>query len=165
MAGGPISPISIGLGTSGRGYPGIYVGATNARRFQPHLIVEASLSTNTVTVDLIFQFPKTLPSGTCKLHILMMANATTGAAYGQISWASAAIGDTPDTITLNSEGAAAALYTWTAGDDDELIEYELTLDADTPVAGEYCVMRVVFGNSASHNLAQVMAAFFEIVWE
>lgn len=165
MAGGPIGPISLALDTGGRGYPGIYVGATNSRRYQPHLIVEASLSTNTVVVDLVFPFPKALPTGTCKLHILMMANATSGAAYGQVSWASAAIGDTPDTITLNSEGAAAALHTWASGDDDELIEYELNLDADTPVAGEYCVMRVTFGNSASHTLAQVMAAWFEIVWE
>lgn len=166
MTGGPIAPISIAYDTNGRVYPGIYVGATNSRRFQPHVLVESSLSTNTGKVTLIFPFPKdTLPSGTLKLHLLLMANATSGAAYAQVSWASVAIGDTPDTITLNSEGAAAVIHTWATGDDDELISYKLTLDADTPVSAEFLLLELTFGNNASHNLAAEMAAWAEILWE
>lgn len=164
MAGGPVAPRGIAFEDT-NAYPGVYLGATNARQFQVDGLVVASLGTGTAVVRIEFDMPEgSLPSGTCTLRLYLYANATSGAAYVQVSWASVATADTPDTISLNTEGAAAAMHTWASGDDDEQIEYTLTLDADTPVAGETIQAQLTFGNTASHNLAAVMAFKADIVF-
>ncbi len=160
MAGGPIHPCSIEFDTDGLCYPGAHVGATNGRRTRGVCVV-ASLSGDTVT-DLEFEMPQVLPSGTAKLRIRALANATTGAAKVNPAWASVAVGDTPDTITLTAEGTTT--ITWATGDDDELLEALVTLGADTIVADELVKMQVTFETSG-WTLAQIACFNFSIIWE
>ncbi|MFA5937548.1 MAG: hypothetical protein WC822_06760 [Candidatus Paceibacterota bacterium] len=159
MAGGPLLPIGINYDTDGLNYPGPYVGAGNARLIPVHTKVQASLSGDTL-LYLIFRLPATLPTGTLKLAILLIANATTGNAKVNPAWASVAVTENPDTITLNAEGvstiAPSAADTW--------VETKVTLDADTAVGGEFIMMAVTF-TTASWTLAVISGWTFYLLWE
>lgn len=149
MAGGPIFPCSAFPATAGNTFPRFHSGATNSRRIEG-LGVLASIGADS-TWHLVFAMPPSaLPSGTCKLRLLALANATSGSAKVNPKWASVAPGENPDTATLNAEGTST--LTWAAGDNDDFKELKITLDADTPVAGELIVMDLVF-ETASWSLA------------
>jgi len=139
MTGGPFTPISVAFDTNGSAYPGVHVGASNSRRFQPMFKVGGGLQTAT-DIWLMFQFPKSLPSGQAKLDLHAMANATVGSAIFVPSWASVGEAENPDTATLNSEGTQA--IDWNTNDEDDIKTLEFNLDADTPVAGEFCMVQL-----------------------
>lgn len=125
------------------------VGATNSRRLMPHFGIVASLGAN---VDVRYHFYiQTAPSATLKAVLTAIANATTGNAKVNISWAA---GSDPnfDTLSLTAEGTTT--ITWASGDTDEMKTTKITLDATTlPTAGQYLILQVRFETS-SWTLAQ-----------
>jgi hypothetical protein len=161
MAGGPIFPSSAYPVTGGRVFPNFHVGAGANSKHDEGLGVEASVGAD-ATWRLRFQMPPTLPSGTCKLRLLALANATSGNAKVNPKWASVAPEESPSGATLNAEGTST--LTWGAGDNDQYKELKITLDADTPVASEMMVLDLVFETS-SWTLAQISTWIASIIWE
>lgn len=162
MAGGPIFPNSAFPVTAGKVFPNIHVGAGANSKHDEGLGVMASLDGDAIW-RLRFQMPPTsLPSGTCKLRLLALANATSGAAKVNAKWASVAAGEDPSSATLIAEGVAT--LTWAAGNNDDYLELKITLDADTPVAGEVIVLDLVFETS-SWTLAQVSTWQASVIFE
>lgn len=161
MAGGPIFPRSAVPVTDGRVFPYTYVGAGANSKHEMGLGVQASVGADS-TWRLRFQMPPTLPSGTGKLRLLALANATSGSAKVNPKWASVAVGEDPSSATLNAE--TTQTVTWGAGDNDKYKELKVTLDADTLVASEEVVMDLVFETS-SWTLAAVSCWIASIIWE
>src|SRR3990167_4602797 len=113
MAGGPIFPRSVYLGgAAGRLFPNFHVGAGANSKYDEGIGVGASLASDSVA-ELRFQMPPTLPTGTCKLKLRALANATSGAAKVNPSWASVAVEEDPSGATLTAEGTGT--ITWAAG--------------------------------------------------
>jgi len=160
MAGGPIYPIASPsvIGAAGRLFPWVHIGGGNSREL-PGMGAMASMSADSICY-LAFRMPATLPSGTCKLVLLAQSLATTGDAKINPSWASVAVTENPDTITLNAEGVTT--ITWAAA--TTFIETKITLDADTPVGGEIIYIALLFA-TASWTLAQVSTWNFYILFE
>jgi len=161
MAGGPIFPCSAFPNTAGNTFPRFHSGGTNSRRIEG-LGVLASIGSDSVWHLVFAMPPSALPSGTCKLRLLALANATSGSAKVNPKWASVAAGENPDTATLNAEGTST--LTWAAGDNDDFKELKITLDADTPVAGELIVMDLTF-ETASWTLAVDSSWLPSVIWE
>lgn len=160
MAGGPLFPSSIGYPSNGLVYPGYHIGTTNSRQWGGHKAV-ASLGSDAV-LELVFEMPQSLPTGTGKLRVTAIADATSGNAVINPGWASLAVGEDYDTISMNAEGNTT--ITWSTGDDEELLESLITLDADTLVADEFTVMQITFV-SASWTLAAISTFTMSIIWE
>lgn len=162
MAGGPILPHSAYPVTAGRVFPNFHVGAGANSKHDQGLGVEASVGADSTWRLRFLMPPSALPSGTCKLRLLALANATSGNAKVNPKWASVAPEEDPSGATLNAEGTSTV--TWGASDNDQYKELKVTLDADTPVAGEVIVMDLVFETS-SWTLAQVSTWIPSIIWE
>lgn len=161
MAGGPIfSMISIPV-TVDRVFPNIHVGAGSNSKQDEGLGVEASVGGDCIW-RLRFTMPPTLPSGTCKLDLWALANATTGNAKIAPKWASVAVEEDPSSATLNSEGTQT--LSWGSGDNDQYKRLTVVLDADTPVAGEVIVMDLTFETS-SWTLAAISTWQPRIIFE
>lgn len=111
---------------------------------------------------LRFAMPPALPTGTCKLKLWALANATSGNAKVNPKWASVAAEEDPSSATLQAE--TVQTLTWAAGDNDQYKELLITLDADTPVAGEMIVMDLTF-ETASWTLAAVSTWIPRVIWE
>ena len=89
MAGGPLLPSSTYPATTTLAFPNFHVGAgANVKRMEG-LGVQASVGADT-TWELVFLMPPTLPTGTGKLRLLALANATTGNAKVNVKWVSIA---------------------------------------------------------------------------
>ncbi len=161
MAGGPIIPHSAFPVTAGRVFPNFHVGAGANSKHDEGLGVEASVGADS-TWRLRFQVPPSLPTGTGKLRLLALANATSGVAKVNPKWVSVAVEEDPSGATLNAEGTSTV--TWGAGDNDQYKELKVTLDADTLVASEEVVMDLVF-ETTSWTLAQVSTWIASIIWE
>ncbi len=161
MAGGPIFPHSAFPATAAKVFPNFHVGAGANSKHDEGLGVMASVDAD-ATWRLRFQMPPTLPTGTGKLRLLALANATSGVAKVNAKWASVAVEEDPSSATLNAE--TTSTVTWSAGDDDQYKELKVTLDADTLVAGEEVVMDLVF-ETTSWTLAQVSTWIASIIWE
>lgn len=161
MAGGPIFPCSIYPVTADRIFANVHVGAGSNSKHDEGLGVEASLGAD-ATWRLRFQLPPVLPSGTGKLRLIALANATSGNAKVNPKWVSVAMEEDPSSATLNAEGTST--LAWSTGDNDQYKELKVTLDADTLVAGEIVVMDLVFETS-SWTLAQISTWIASIIWE
>jgi hypothetical protein len=161
MAGGPILPHSAVPVTAGRVFPNIHVGAGSNSKHDEGLGVEASVGADAIW-RLRFLMPPTLPTGTGKLRLLCLANATSGAAKINPKWASVAVEEDPSSATLQAE--TTQTVTWGAGDNDQYKELKVTLDADTLVANEVVVMDLTF-ETASWTLAQILTVIASIIWE
>lgn len=161
MAGGPIFPHSAYPATSGRVFPNFHVGAGANSKHDEGLGVEASVGADS-TWRLRFKMPPTLPTGTCKLDLWALANATSGNAKVNAKWASVAVEEDPSSATLNAEGTST--LSWGAGDNDQYKNLKITLDADTVVANEVIVMDLVF-ETASWTLAAVSTWQPSVIWE
>src|SRR4030066_221175 len=103
MSGGPIFPNSIYPVTAGRVFPNFHVGAGANSKHDEGLGVEASVGADS-TWRLRFQMPPVLPTGTGKLRLLALANATSGDARVNPKWVSVAVGEDPSSATLVAEG-------------------------------------------------------------
>ena len=162
MAGGPVFSHSAFPVTAGNVFPNFHVGAGANSKQDEGLGVAASIGADS-TWRLRFKMPPTtLPSGTFKLDLWALANATTGDAKVNPKWASVATEESPSGATLNAEGTST--LTWGAGDNDQYKNLKITLDADTPVAGETIVLDLVF-ETTSWTLAQVSTWQASVIWE
>lgn len=161
MPGGPIFPHSAFAVTSSRVFPNVHVGAGANSKHDEGLGVEASLGADG-TWRCRFQMPPTLPTGTCKLRLLALANATSGAAKVNPKWVSVAVGEDPSSATLVAE--TVQTLTWAAAENDKYKELKIVLDADVPVASEEIVMDIVFETSG-WTLAQVSTWIASVIWE
>ena len=161
MSGGPIFPNSAYPVTAGNVFPNFHVGAGANSKHDEGMCVAASIAADS-TWRLRFQMPPTLPSGTGKLRLLALANATSGAAKVNPKWVSVAVEENPSSATPVAE--TVQTVTWAAGDNDQYKELKVTLDADTLVAGEIVVMDLVF-ETASWTLASVSTWVASIIWE
>ena len=153
----PVSRIPI---TAGKVQPRIHFGATNSRAIEG-MGVMASLDGNAAWHVLFPRMPNPLPAGTPTLVVRALANATTGVARVNPSWASFAVEETYDTLTLNAEGVQSV--TWASGDADQFKEATFTLDADTVVAGEMIFLSLGFETS-SWTLAAASTWLAFITW-
>lgn len=163
MAGGPIFPNSQYPATaSGLVFPNFHVSAASGSKHDEGLGVAASIGADAIWRLRFHMPPTSLPSGTGKLRLLALANATTGNAKVNPKWASVAVEEDPGGATLNAE--TTQTVSWGAGDNDQYKELKVTLDADTLVAGEVVVMDLVFETS-SWTLAQVSTWIPSIIWE
>jgi len=143
-------------------FPNFHVGAGANSKHDDGLGVEASVGADS-TWRLRFLMPPTsLPTGTCKLRLLALANATSGDAKVNPKWVSVAVEESPSGATPVAEGTST--LTWAAGDNDQYKELKITLDADTPTAGEVIVLELVF-ETTSWTLAQVSTWIASVIWE
>ncbi len=162
MAGGPIFPCSVFPVTTDRVFPNIHVGAGSNSKHTQGLGVQASVGADSIWRLRFVMPPTALPSGTCKLRLLALANATSNAAKVNPKWASVAANEDPSAATLQAEGTTTV--TWAAGGNDKFTETKITLDGDTPVAGEIIAMDLVFETS-SWTLAVVSTWLASVIWE
>lgn len=162
MAGGPIFPFSAVPRTAGKVFPNVHKGNTNSKLISG-LGVMASLDAD-ATYDLLFQMPPSIPSGTPKLILLALANATANSAKVNPKWSAVSrSGGNPDTASLTAEGTSTV--TWASGDNDDFKETKITLDATTaPAAEQVLVMELVFETS-SWTLAAVSTWIPYVIWE
>lgn len=160
MAGGPIFPHSE-YPVSANVFRNIHVGAGANSKHDEGMGVVASLGADAIW-RLRFQMPPALPTGTCKLRILALANATSGAAKINPKWVSVAVEESPSGATLVAEGTNTV--TWAAGDNDQYKSLVVVLDADTPVASEEIVMDLTFETSG-YTLAQISTWIVSVIWE
>ncbi len=161
MAGGPILASSIYLGgASGNLFPNFYIPATNtnAAGALEGIGVVASLAADAAAV-LQFNMPESLPTGTFKLRILSMANATSGVMKLTIKDKNVAAGASLGTSTLNTETQVS--QTWATA--DILVENKVTLTT-TPAANDIVTVLATF-NTASWTLAAVSTHQLSLVWE
>lgn len=163
MSGGPKFPDSVYYGTSGKIFPNLHSTTTNASVFEGHGCM-ASLDADT-DLQLEFEMPPDLPSGTAKLVCRAMANATSNDAKFNVRWKSFATEEDLD-IAKGSYPTAEGTQTitWASGDDDVYKEVKVTLDADTVTAAETIHMYVTF-ETTDWDLAAVSTWKFFIVWE
>jgi hypothetical protein len=163
MAGGPILPLSQ-FPVSEHVFPRVHVGAgANSKHDEGLGVTDAT----TLDADAIWRLrflmpPSSLPSGTGKLRLLSLANATTGVLKVNPKWASVAVEEDPSSATLNAEGTST--ITWGAGDNDQYKETKITLDADTLVADEVVAMDLTFEDTAT-TLAVESTHYAAIIWE
>lgn len=157
MAGGPISPFSA-YPTDSNTFPNVYVGGGANSKHEEGLGVAASLAADTIW-RLRFAIPPTVPTGTMKLRLLALANATSGAAKVTVKDAVVAAGSSPSGATLTSE--TQATLTWTTV--DVYVEAKVTLTT-TAVGNSILVVDLTF-NTTSWTLAQVSTWQAFLLWE
>lgn len=162
-AGGPIFPASAFPVTSGFVYPGCHVGAgANSKQDCGMQVTDATTLTTDAIWRLRFWMPPTLPTGTAKLKIWALANATSNAVKINPKWAMVAAEADPSGAALNAEGTQT--ITWAAGDNDQYKELLVVLDATTVTAGNMLVMDLTFEDT-SFTLAVVSTYHVAVIWE
>jgi hypothetical protein len=162
MAGGPLFPLSAYPKTAGSCFPNVYIGGGANSKEEEGLGVAASIAADS-TWRLRFQIPPAIPTGTAKLLLRALANATTGVAKVTPQLAKVAGGASPSAATLVAE--AQQTVTWTAV--DVYVDTKVTLTNTTIATGDEnkaLVADIVF-NSASWTLAQVSTWFISLIWE
>ena len=161
MAGGPIYPSSAYPATAGNVFPNFYAGGGgNASPHDEGLGVAASLGADS-TWELRFPLPPTIPSGTLKLRLLALANATSGVAKVTVKDTNVAAGASPSAAALTSE--TQQTLTWGAGDNDKYKEIKVAL-TPTPNGNDLLVVALVF-NTTGWTLAQTSTWLASIIWE
>mgnify|MGYP003133399567 CR=1 FL=1 len=163
MPGGPLFPCSAFPVTSGLVFQRVHVGAGSNSKQDVGLGVADATTLNADGIwRLRFGLPPKLPSGTCTLRLWSLANATTGVLKINPKWASVAQEEDPSSATLQAEGTQTV--TWGAGDADVYKLTDVTLDADTAVAGEILVMDLVFEDTGT-TVAVASTHYATILWE
>ena len=119
----------------------------------------ASLGTDS-DLELRFQMPPNIPSGTFKLLTTCLANATTGTMKYTVKDADVANGASPSAATLSSETQNSV--TWTAA--DVYVQTKTPLTHSTPAANDVSVVDVDF-NTSGYTLAQIATCRFVEIWE
>lgn len=161
MSGGPIFPSSVYLGgASGLLFPNFYIPATNTNGAGAieGIGVVASLGSNAPAV-LQFNMSEVIPTGTLKLRLLAMANATSGVAKVTVADKNVAAGNSLGTSTLNTETQLS--QTWATA--DILVENKIVLTS-APNANDILTVLITF-NTTSWTLAAVSTWQASLVWE
>jgi hypothetical protein len=123
MAGGPVSPSSVYLGTTGNLFPNFYAGGGgNASAHDEGIGVVASLAADS-TAELRFPMPPSIPTGTLKLMIRGMGAVSTQVAKFQVSDNSCGTGVSPSGLTLTAEAASSVTFASV----DQYIDTKVTL--------------------------------------
>lgn len=163
MAGGPIGPSTVYLGgASGNLFPNFYAGAGgNASSHDEGIGVAASLASTSVA-ELRFPMPPSIPTGTLKLMVRCLANATSGTALFTVSDASCGNGVSPSGLSLTSETQASV--TWAAGDNDKYKDTKVSLTT-SPAANDSLVVALTFNSTGGWSLAQTLTAMTWVLWE
>lgn len=169
MAGGPLLPSSIYVGgASGNLTLAFYVGttATGTGAVAGYSALEgvgviASLGADALAV-LQFNMPEIIPSGTLKLRLLAMANATSGNAkldiIDGVTSPNAAIGASNFTTEA---GSPTITQGWTTV--DVLVENKVNLTV-APVANQVVTVILAF-RTLNWTLAQASVWQASLVWE
>lgn len=162
MAGGPIFPTSaFPNDTSGRIFANFHAGAGgNASSHDEGLGVMASLSAD-ATWELRFPMPPSIPSGTFKLRLLALANATSGTAKLTVKDGRCPAGSSPSAASLTSETQTSV--TWSTGNNDQYLETKVTLTV-VPQANDMIVVGLTFQTSG-WTLSQVSTWIASVIWE
>ena len=160
MAGGPISPSSVYLGgASGNLFPNFYAGGGgNAAPHDEGIGVVASLAADAVA-ELRFPMPPSIPTGTLKLMVRVMANATTGNILFTVSDGACGTGTSPSATTLTGETQSTA----TISAVDKYLDTKVTLTT-VPTANQTLIVAITF-NHTSWTLAQVLTCLVWVLWE
>jgi hypothetical protein len=162
VAGGPILPHSVFPVTAGSCFDFVYVGGGANSKQDLGMGVAASIAAD-ATWRLRFQLPPVIPSGTAKLLLRALANATTGAAKVTPQLAKVAGGSSPSAATLTAE--AQQTVTWTAV--DVYMDTKVTLANTVPGTGDeddVLLCDLVF-NSTGWTLAQQSCWQVFLIWE
>lgn len=144
-------------------FPNFHAGAGAGSKYDEGLgLADATTLTADATWSLRFHVPPAVPTGTMKLRILSLANASTGNVVVDPQWASIAGNEDPSATALNAEGDTT--ITFTAVDDYK--ETKITLDADAGgvAANDIIVMNLVFKNTGT-TVAAVSTHVCSIIWE
>jgi hypothetical protein len=161
MAGGPITPVSQVPQGNGNLFPFIYQGGGgNAAPYDEMMGVVASLGADS-TWMLRFPIPESIPSGTAKLRLLALANASTGNAKVTVNDAVVAAGSSPSAASLTAE--TQATLSWSSGDADKYKEAKVTL-TPSMVANSVLVAALTF-NTSGWTLAQNSGWYALLIWE
>ncbi len=158
---GTILPSSVYLGgATGLLFPNFYIPATNTNGAGAldGIGVVGSLGSDANAV-LQFNMPEVIPSGTLKLRLLAMANATSGVAKLTVKDKNVAAGASLGTSTLNSETQTS--QTWATA--DILVENKVTLTS-TPTANDILTVVLNF-NTSGWTLTAQSTWQATIVWE
>jgi hypothetical protein len=145
--------------TAGNLFPNVYAGGGgNASTHDAGWGVAASLGSD-VTLELRFQMPAAIPTGTFKLVTYCLANASSGVVKYTISDADVANGASPSAATLTGETQTS--ITWAAV--DQYVVTKTPLTHSTPAANDVSIVAIKFQTSG-WTLAQIMTcSFTEIV--
>lgn len=164
MAGGPIYPSSAyPADTVGRLFPNFYAGGGgNAAPHDEGLGVMASLSAD-ATWELRFPVPPIIPTGTVKLRVLSLANATSGVLKFTVKDGRCPAGSSPSGATLTSETQSS--LTWSTGNNDEYMETKLALTGLGSLAGNDVVVVAITFNTTGTTLAAVSTHLVSLIWE
>ncbi len=162
MAGGPIYPTSAyPADSAGRLFASFYAGSGgNAAPHDEGLGVKASLDAD-ATWELRFPMPPSIPTGTLKLRLLALANATSGFAKVTVKDGTCPAGSIPSSVTLTSESQISPA--WLSGSADKYIESKVALSA-TPSGNDMLVVALTF-NTSGWTLAAASTWLASIIWE
>lgn len=164
MAGGPLYPSSaFPNDTGGNLFPSYYGGGGgNAAPHDEGLGVAASIASD-LTWELRFAMPPSIPSGTLKLRILSLANATSGTASFIVKDGRCPAGSSPSAAALSTE--ATVTTTWATGDADEYLEQKIALST-TPQGNDVLIVALTMhGASSAWTLAAVSTHLVSVIWE
>lgn len=164
MAGGPLYPTSVYPNdATGTIFPNWYIGAGgNAAATEEGLGVAASISGDFVW-ELRFAVPPSVPTGTLKLRILSLANASSGTAAFIVKDGTCSAGSSPSAALLTTE--TTATVTWGPGDADKYKETKIVLTA-APAGNDMLVVALTMHGAASAwTLAQVSTHLVSVIWE
>jgi hypothetical protein len=156
-----LQPSSMYLGTaSGRLFPYFYFAATNTNGagYDEGIGVAASIGTDSVAI-LRFAMPPTIPSGTLKLRLLALADASSGVAKVTVADGTCPAGTAPASVTLTSETQVS--QTWPTP--DIYVENKVVLSA-TPAGNDMLVVTITF-NTSGWTLAAISVWIASIIWE
>lgn len=164
MAGGPIYPSSAyPADSAGRLFPNFYSGAGgNAAPHDEGLGVKASLDAD-ATWELRFPVPPSIPTGTIKLRLLALANATSGVAKVTVKDGRCPAGSSPSAATLTSE--TQVTITWAAGNADQYMETKVSLTGVGSLAANDVIVVALTFNTTGWTLAQVSTWLASLIWE
>jgi hypothetical protein len=162
MAGGPIAPDSIYLGAgAGTLFPNFYSGAGgNSAPVEEGIGVIASLVSQTAAY-LRFPMPPAIPSGTMKLLIRCLANASTGTVKITPADGTCGSGSSPSAVSLTTD--AQASLTWGAGDADKYKDAKIALSS-VPSPNDSLVVQLAFNNTG-WTLAVILTLRVWVLWE
>lgn len=116
-------------------------------------------------IHYVFRIPGGLPTGTAKLEVVGLSADADGDAKLNPKWKSFATEEDIDlaAAALNAEGTNT--LTWVSGSDAyQFKQLKVVLDADTIVANEFVVVRLVL-ESASWTLDTRTIFNVSIIWE
>lgn len=159
----PILPFSVVIpsGSYGLIFPTIYTGAGgNAAPADSGWGVIASLGSD-ATFGLRFVMPNNIPSGTMKLRMLALANATSGEALYTVSDGAVSPGSSPSAVSLTAE--TQNTLTWAGGNADAYLQVLTPLSAS--VSGNQILVVAITFNHTSWTLAQPSTWIPSIIWQ